>query len=245
MNKLFVLAKRNLKEFLRDPLSLIFAMGLPIGMLVLLQSVFSAMDFVPDNFKIDKYAVGICVFGYTFVMLFTAMGIAGDKNTEFINRIKMAPIKTGTYLSGFILSMLPIAVIQTLLFFAAAVCFGLKISFGLVVAAVYLIPSAVMYIAIGIAIGTFCKTERQAGPLCSIIITLTGVFGGIFMPIDNLGVLGKLINVLPFSHSVEIASCAVVGNYACVYPHILYVLGYTAAVLAITFFVYKRTVKSR
>mgnify|MGYP003298647292 CR=1 FL=1 len=89
MNKLLTLTKRNLKEFTKDPLSLVFCIIFPLVMLVLLQLIFTNMEFIPDNFHIQNYIIGICVFGFTFDMLFVAMNIANDRHSQFINRIYM------------------------------------------------------------------------------------------------------------------------------------------------------------
>lgn len=91
MKKLGALISRNLKETLRDPLSLIFCLAFPVFMLVLMQLIFSGMEFVPENFKIENYANGICVFGFGFVGMFVAMQIASDKNSSFIKRLNVAP----------------------------------------------------------------------------------------------------------------------------------------------------------
>lgn len=97
MKKLFALVARNLKETIRDPLSMLFCLLFPIAMLVLMQAIFSGMGDRPANFEITNYASGICVFGYTFVALFVAMQIAGDKNTSFIKRLNVAPLSKFVY----------------------------------------------------------------------------------------------------------------------------------------------------
>ena len=89
MKALFSLTKRNLKETLRDPLSLIFCLVFPILMLILMQAIILNIQNAPENFKIENYASGICVFGYTFISMFVALQIASDKNTSFIKRIKI------------------------------------------------------------------------------------------------------------------------------------------------------------
>lgn len=240
MNKLNALIKRNLKEIIRDPLSLVFCLGFPVVMLVLLQLIFSQVSYIPENFKIENYAVGICVFGYTFSMLFVAMLVAGDKNSEFINRLNMAPISKFTYLLSYFVSMLPIVLFQTIIFFAIALIFGLGFSINLILATIYLLPSAIFYISLGILIGSLCKSEKQTGPISSIIISLTSLLGGVFMPVDDMGIFSTIVNLFPFTHSVKIASGVFQNNLTCIYPHIIWVLGYTILIWIITLLLYKR-----
>lgn len=227
MKKLFVLANRNMKEIIREPISLVFCLGFPIIMLVLLSAIFTTIPDIPSNFAIQSYSVGICVFGFTFVMLFSANLIAGDKNTEFMNRIDMAPIHKSTYYFSFVLACLPITIIQTIIFFAFALLFGLNFSVNILLAILYLIPSALFYISLGILIGIICKNEKQTGPFSSILISIATILGGVFMPIHEMGTLSNIANVLPFVHSVDIASGVFTNNLGCIYPHILFVLGYT------------------
>ena len=236
MTKLICLTKRNLKEIIRDPLSLIFCLCLPVFMLVLMQIIFQNMSNVPNNFSIENYAFGICIFGYTFTMMFVAMLIAQDKNTAFANRIAIAPISKFSYIFGYFLSAFPIVLGQTFLFLVISLCFGMPFDINFLLAFLYLIPSACLYILLGIFIGTICKNEKQTGPISSIIITLVGIFGGVFMPLDQIGGgLYTIINILPFSHSVEIASNLFTIGADCIYPHILWLLGYSLLIIVLTY----------
>ena len=240
MNKTFILAKRNLKEITRDPLSLIFNIGFPVLMLFVLGILTNSFEYVPEQFLIKNYSVGICVFGYTFAMLFVALLISEDKNGEFINRLNIAPIGKASYITGYYIAMTPILACQTVLFLLCSCILGLEFSYNLLIAFVYLIPSAALYIVLGVFIGTIVKNGKQAGPVCSIIISGTSMLGGVFMPVDNMGAFTTIVNFLPFTHSVKIATGVFNGDYGCIYPHILWVIGYAAVFFAITVLIYKR-----
>ena len=240
MNKTVILAKRNLKEIIRDPLSLVFNMAFPILMLFVLGGITNSLEYVPEQFKINNYAVGICVFGYTFAMLFTAMLIAEDKNSEFINRLNMAPIKKSSYIAGYYIAVMPIMAVQTVLFLLSSCILGLAFSYKLAVAFVYLLPSAVFYVVLGVLIGAIVKNGKQAGPVSSIVISGTSMLGGVFMPVENMGVFSTIVNLLPFTHSVKIATGVFGGDFGCIYPHILWVLGYSVVLFVITVLIYKR-----
>lgn len=240
MNKTLILAKRNLKEIIRDPLSLAFNAAFPIVMLFVLELITDSLEYVPEQFLINNYSVGICVFGYTFAMMFTAMLIAEDKNGEFVNRLNMAPISKASYLTGYYIAVAPVMAAQTVLFLLCSCALGLDFSFRLLIAFVYLIPSAILFVVLGVFIGTAVKNGRQAGPACSILVSVTSMLGGVFMPIDGMGVFTTIANILPFSHSVRIATGVFNGDYGCIYPHILWVIGYALAVFAVTVLLYKR-----
>lgn len=232
--KCLILSRRNIKEMLRDPLSLIFCLGFPLVMLLLMQIIFMNLEFVPDNFAIKSYASGICVFGYTFTSLYVAMQIASDKNTSFIKRINIAPICKVEYYCSFILSALPVTLFQTVSFFFVALIFKFPFDINFLLSILYLLPSMLFYICVGVLIGCICGNEKQTGPISSIFISLTGMLGGVFMPISAFsGAFKVFINMLPFGHSVLIGSELQTIGAKCIYPHILYLLFYSVILLVI------------
>ncbi|MBQ9485469.1 MAG: ABC transporter permease [Clostridia bacterium] len=240
MNKTAALVKRNLKEIIRDPLSLVFNVAFPILMLFLLGILINGFEYVPEQFLIENYSVGICVFGYTFAMLFAAMLIAEDKNAEFVNRLDMAPISKAEYVASYYLALAPVVIFQTVLFLLCSCILGLEFSVRLLIAFAYLMPSAALYVALGALIGAIVKSAKQAGPICSVIISGTSLLGGVFMPVNNLGTFSTIVNLLPFTHSVKIATGVFGGDYGCIYPHVLWVVGYTVIVFIITVLLFKR-----
>lgn len=234
MKKCLILTQRNIKEMIRDPLSLIFCLGFPLVMLLLMQIIFTNLDFVPDNFAITSYASGICVFGYTFTSLYVSMQISSDKNTSFIKRINVSPISKFAYYCSFFLSALPMAIIQTVLFFLIALIFKFPFDINFLLSIIYLLPSAIFYICVGLLVGCVCKNEKQTGPITSVFISLTGIFGGVFMPINSFsGGFATFINLLPFGHSVLIGSELQTIGAKCIYPHILYLLFYIAVLVSV------------
>ena len=219
----------------RDPVSLMLCLAFPLLMLLLMQILFKNIPYVPDNFQIENYASGICVFGYTFISLYISMQIATDKNTSFIKRLNISPIHRYNYIFSYYISSFPMALLQTVLFFLVALLFGFPFNFNLLLSIIYLIPSAILYMTFGIFIGIISKNEKVTGPISSILISVIGIFGGIFMPTSSFsGTFGKIVNLLPFSPSVSIATELQTIGASCIYPHILYVLFYIVIILSIT-----------
>lgn len=235
MRKTFVIAKRNIIEMFRDPVSLVLCIAFPLFMLLLMQILFKSIPSTPDNFQIQNYASGICVFGYTFISLYISMQIATDKNTSFIKRLDISPIHRYNYLFSYYISSFPMILLQTTLFFVVALAFGFPFNLNLLLSIIYLIPSAILYITFGIFIGVISKNEKVTGPISSILISVIGIFGGIFMPATAFsGTFGTIVNLLPFSHSVAIATDLQTIGASCIYPHILYILFYIVILLSIT-----------
>ena len=234
MKRLLSLTKRNLLEILRDPLAAVFCIAFPVVMLAFMQALFSGMEFVPENFQIENYAMGICVFGYAFTGMFLAMNVAADKSSSFLKRILISPVKKTTYLLSFLLSGMLVAVCQTLLFFAIALLFKLPFDGRLLLAIAYMVPSSLFYLSFGILLGSLAKNEKQAGPINSVVISLTGILGGTFMPLSVFsGGMKTFVELLPFSHSVQIAAELYTVGAGCIFPHVFYLLGYVVALWGI------------
>ena len=68
-----------------------------------------------------------------------------------------------------------------------------------------ILPSILLFASLGLLIGSIFN-EKAAPGLCSVLVTVTGMLGGIWMPVDTLG--GKILAVskaLPFYYGVKAA----------------------------------------
>ncbi len=203
-------AKRNLAEMARDPLSYIFCAAFPLVMLVIMSVVNTS---IPKEgvtlFRIDNLAGGIAIFGQMFVMLFTAIGVAKDRSGSFLIRLFASPMKSGDFTGGYIFPMIFVAFVQGLLSFAVSflvariVGYDLSIA-GLLLGSAAVLPSAVMFIAIGFLFGTLFN-EKTAPGICSIIISLGAFIGGIwFDPESTGGIIEKISKCTPFFYATKL-----------------------------------------
>ena len=90
-------AKRNYKEIIRDPLSLIFAIILPLFLLF----IFQQFDIPNASYELENFTPGIIVFGFSFITLFTAMLISKDRTTSLLIRLGISPMKPMEYILGY------------------------------------------------------------------------------------------------------------------------------------------------
>ena len=118
-------ASRNTKEITRDILTLLFGVAFPIVLLVLLSAINKGIPsgYGPALFNIEQLAPGITVFGLSFLSLFASMLIAKDRSTSFVLRLFTSPLKPADFIIGYTLPLLPMAIIQTLVCYAAALFF--------------------------------------------------------------------------------------------------------------------------
>ena len=235
-------ASRNTKEILRDPLTLIFGLGFPLVLLVLLSAINAGIPKEANNtmFTIQNLAPGISVFGLSFLALFSSMLISKDRTTSFVLRLFTSPIKPADFILGYTLPMLPMALVQSAICYAAALFYGLPLSADLLIATVVNLPIAVVFIALGLLFGALLN-EKAVGGVCGALLTnLSAWFSNIWFDTSMVGGWFKTVaDALPFSHAVNAARAAAAGNYADIMPElwwvivIAYALATTAAAIAV------------
>ena len=109
--KMITFAKRNAKEILRDPINLAFGLGFPLVLLFLLSAI--QANIPVSLFEISSLAPGITVFGLSFITLFSATLISKDRECAFLQRLYTTPLTGTDFIFGYMLPILPIALIQT------------------------------------------------------------------------------------------------------------------------------------
>lgn len=209
-NKTCEFTKRNLIEMTRDPLSYIFCLAFPIVMLIIMSVINASIpkESGMQIFRVDNLAGGVAIFGQTFIMLFAGLTVSKDRSGSFLIRLFASPMKSRNFIGGYILPFILIGIFQSVITFAAGFVVSLIVDYkldmaGLLIACLAAIPSAVMFIAIGMIFGTLFS-EKAASGLCSIIISLGGMVGGIWFDVEGLGgFMEKLSKCMPFIYATK------------------------------------------
>ena len=240
--KMLSLAKRNAKEILRDPLTLAFGLGFPLVLLLLLSAI--QANIPVDLFKIESLAPGICVFGLSFMTLFSATLISKDRGSSLLRRLYTAPLKASDFILGYTLPILPVAFMQTIVCYIAAMTLGLKISINLLLATVMMVPVSILYIALGLLFGSILN-DKQVGGICGALLTnLSAWLSGTWFDLELVGgTFKRIAYLLPFVHAVELERAVLVGSFSEILPHLLWVLGYGISLLALAVVLFVRQMK--
>lgn len=237
-------AKRNFKELLRDPLTLFFGLGFPLVLLVLMNVI---QRNVPVHiFELETLAPGIALFGLTFLALFSGLLLARDRTSAFLARLAASPMTAADFLLGYLLPLLPMAVGQSIICLAAAVALGLPVSWNLLAVVASLIPSAMLFIALGLLCGTLFN-DKQVGGMCGAILTnVTAWLAGIWFDLSLVGgAFQKIAYALPFVHGADGAKAALAGDWAALPGHLLWVTAWAAAVFAAAVFLFRKKLVER
>ena len=235
-------AKRTAKEILRDPLTMAFGLGFPVVLLLLLSAIQANIP-VP-MFEIQTLAPGMTVFGLSFMTLFSATLVAKDRESALLQRLYATPMTGWNFILGYMLPMLPIAFAQGVCCFLVGALLGLKLTVNILLAALFVVPISLFFIAMGLLLGSILN-QKQVGGICGALLTnLTAWFSGIWFDLELVGgTFQKIANLLPFVHGVELEQAVAAGDIVAGLPHLLWVLGYGLVATALAVFVFFRKMR--
>ena len=223
--KMKVFAVRTAKEILRDPLTVFFGLGFPLVILILLTAI--QANIPVSLFEIGSLAPGIAVFGLSFMTLFSATLISKDRSGALLQRLYTTPLTAVDYILGYTLPIVPIALAQCVICFAASLVMGMKFGVNVLLAVLTIIPISLFFISLGLLCGTVLN-DKQVGGICGALLTnLAGWLSGIWFDLNLVGGwFKKIADLFPFIHAVELERAMISGSYEGILPHVLWVSGY-------------------
>ena len=245
LSKIITLTKRDFKEILRDPLSLIFTLGMPLFMEILFYLIFHKLT---PQFEMKYLAPGIVVFAQSFISLFVGLLIAIDRSTSFLTRLYVSNAKSHEFIFSYALSMIPIIFVQSILFFLVggiidSSIFGINMVFAILISVV----TSFLFIALGILLGSLCN-EKAIGGISSIVIAGQSVLSGMWFPIEGLGEgMITFMNVLPFRNATILVQNTMNGindAYKDFLIPLIIVIAYTIVSFVLAILAFKRKMKS-
>lgn len=246
LKRIFVLSKRNILEIIRDPLSLIFTILMPLFMEILFYLLFHNLT---AQFEMKYLAPGIIVFSQSFLTLFTGILISTDRNTSFLTRLYVTKTKSHEFIFSYTLSILPITIIQSILFFVIGGVIDTSIfTLGMIPAILLSLVISLFFIALGILFGSICN-EKSIGGISSIIIVGQSVLSGMWFPAEGLdSSMVTFMKILPFKNATMLIQNMITGVNDTfddfLLPFII-VLGYTIIAFVTAIIVFKDKMKEK
>ena len=242
--KMLTFAGRCAKEIIRDPINLIFGLGFPLVLLVLL-SALQANIPVP-LFEIDTLAPGITVFGLSFLTLFSATLVARDRESAFLQRLYTTPLRGRDFILGYLLPLVPIALGQTAVCFLFSLTLGLTVRMGIFYAILGILPMAVFNISLGLLCGSMLGV-KQVGGICGALMTnLSAWLSGVWFDLELVGgAFQKVAHALPFYHAAQLEKALFREDFAAAAAHLPPVLLYSALATALAVHFFLRQMKKQ
>ena len=235
--RMLTFANRNIKEILREPINIFFGLCFPLMILLLLRAIQANIP-VP-LFEIDSLTPGITVFGLSFITLFSATVISKDRSGLLLQRLYTTPLTPTDFILGYTLPFIPIAIMQSIICYIAALFLGLDFTANIIYSVVFIIPISIFYIALGLLCGSVL-CDKQVGGICGALLTnLSAWLSGIWFDLDLIGgAFKKIAYALPFVHAVDMERAILSGNFTDVFEHLWWVLGYAAVLTALAIYLF-------
>jgi len=239
--KFVELAVRNFKEMWRDPISMGLEIGIPAGFLVIFWALGRSLG--DESFLIPTMLVpGIAVFGFTFLVMFSAVVLAHDRESALLSRLLSAPLKPRDFILSYSLPYIPVVILQMALCFGIGALLGLEILGNASLAFLILLVMGIGCVELGMILGLLF-TANQVSGVGSAIITLVALLGGIWIDLGTIGgVFYSVGNVLPFAHAINGARDVMVSGagFSGIATDFYWVLGYTLVFFTVGTWLFRR-----
>ena len=234
--RILTFANRNFKEIIRDPLSIIFSIILPLFLLY----IFEQFKIPNEVYNIENFTPGIIIFSLSFITMFTSSLVAKDRSTSLTTRLEVSPMKSIDYILGYSISVLPIVLIQNILFFMTAMLLGLNFSINIIYTILVSIPISLLFISLGILIGTI-TTEKSSSGVSSIVVQLVAFTSGMYFSTDMVGnTFSTICKILPFQSTLNITKSVLNNSCNNILTSTLIVVIYTIITIVLEIFLFKK-----
>lgn len=246
IKRIITLTKRNVKEIIRDPLSLVFLIGLPLVMEILFYLIFHKYT---AQFEMKYLAPGIVVFSESFLSLFAGLLISLDRSSSFLTRLYVSKAKSFEFILSYAISLIPLIIVQTILFFLVGGVIDSSIfSVGMILCLLISVITSQFFIGFGILLGSVCN-EKSIGGVASIVIAGQSILSGMWFPTEGLdGAMITIMKSLPFKNATDLMQNMLNGindfSKDFLIP-LLILLGYTIAIFVLAIILFKNKMKAK
>lgn len=131
---------------------------------------------------------GLMSWGVAVTATFgAALTLVAWRKKQVLRRIRLAPVNVSTVLSSRILVTFGVAIVQAAIFIGigSLPLFGLQLTGTWWLAIPVFLLGILAFFAIGMLVGSFCKTEEAATGAANIVVLPMAFLSGTFFPIDQ------------------------------------------------------------
>jgi ABC-2 type transport system permease protein len=207
--KIFSLSLRNLKEIYRDPVSMLLGLGMPVALLILFSSINKKVPL--EIFSPQSLTPGIIIFCFAFLIMFSAILLAKDRQTAFLTRLFTAPLKSRDFIFSYTLPFFPLSLFQITICLIVGLILGAVFK-NLILAYLIFLLVALICVSIGMILGTFLTVNQVSG-VGSLLITAIALLSGAWMDLKMVGGFFETLSyALPFAHAVDASKKLLLGS---------------------------------
>ena len=213
MKRFLTLLGIELKLALRSPDMVLFAILMPVIVLIVVRLVFGPggggepgmIDATIGAFL----AIGICAVG----LMGLPLGLAENRNRKVLKRLQVTPVHPGLLLSVQMIAQSIVSIVSALVVAATAiVAFGVRLDgSALAIVGAYLLVMISIF-AIGLVIASTARDVKRAGIIASIVYFPMLLFSGTTVPFPVFPeAVQRAAAILPLRHGIELLNAAALG----------------------------------
>jgi len=239
--KFYSLANRNFKEIYRDPVSVILGLLMPLVLLILFSSIQKNTHL--EMFSAQSLTPGIIIFSFSFLIMFSAILLAKDKQSAFLVRLFTTPLNPSDYILSYMLPFIPLAFLQVLICMIVGIILGAVFS-NIFISMLIFFLLALICISIGMILGSLFTVSQVSG-FGSLLITAISLFSGAWIDLKMVGGIFDVIGyALPFAHAVDALKGLLSGShFTDISKNINVILVYTISLGILAVLSFKWTMK--
>ncbi len=196
---------------------------------------------------IDYMGPGIIIFGLLILIPTSARIMVSDKEKGFMSRLLTTPTRPLDFILGYSLCLVVIAIIQIMIFVAAARGFGMDIVGNLWLAFLIFLLTGLCSIGIGMVVASLTKSENQAEPLCWLFAMPLAILSGVWFSIEMLpSYLRNIAYAFPYAHTIDASRAILIRGVGleAISNDLLFLVGWAIAIFAIGVILFRRSMRS-
>jgi ABC-2 type transport system permease protein len=212
-----LIARRQLRKLLRNPVWVVFGLLQPILYLAFFGPLVQAIaeKAFPNGDGWRVYVPGLLVQLGLFGTSFVGFGLIAEWRMGVIERMRVTPVSRLALLMGRVLVDALALSVQAIVLVAASFAFGLRAPIlGLVIGLVFVLLLAVGVASLSYAAGLMTKSEDAFAPLLSTVTLPLMLLSGMLLPMSLAPAwLDYVSRANPLRHIVEAIRDVFLGNY--------------------------------
>lgn len=216
MKSFYMLLKNECKLSLRDMNMVIFAIAMPLVILVILGILYGskpAAEGVDYTFLEQSFgamcAVSMCAGG----LMGLPMVVADYREKKILKRFRVTPMRPALLLAVELSMYILYCVASLLLCWAvAAIFWNVRFMGSLPAFLGSWLLTMISTLSIGMLVGGVAKNSKQAGVIASILYFPMLVFSGTTLPIEVMPkAMQSLVRLFPFTQGIELMKATFLG----------------------------------
>ncbi len=221
MLALYTLWLRELTRFFRQPSRVAGAIGTPLIFWFFLGSGLqgsfrmpSAENGLSEVSYLQYFLPGTILLVVLFTAIFSSISLIQDRNEGFLQSVLVSPAPAWAVVGGKVLGGTTMAVIQGILFIAAAPLAGMPLSFGMLAGFAFaLFLNAFALSALGFALAWRFKSVQGFHAVMNLVLMpMWFLSGALFPPGGAPAWIRSAIQINPLSHGLALLRHALHGH---------------------------------